>query len=79
MAMKWTAFIVGIILIISPWVFGFSAISLAKWCNVLVGLVLAIMSAWMLFGPIAASPTPAMIDPPRNERPVKRKKKSNEQ
>ena len=59
MGMKWAAFIVGLLLIVSPWVFGFSAVSLAKWCNVLAGLVLAIVSAWGLFGgssPFAVSP-----------------------
>lgn len=47
---KWTQFVIGIIMIISPWVLGFSDVSLAKWCNVLIGLVLVIMNAWIIFG-----------------------------
>lgn len=46
----WTEFTIGIIMIASPWVLGFSDISLAKWCNVLVGLVLVLISARVLFG-----------------------------
>jgi hypothetical protein len=50
MLRKWTEFVIGIILIISPWVFGFSDISVAKWCNVLLGLLLALIAAWEVFG-----------------------------
>lgn len=50
MTNRWTGFIVGIILIISPWVLGFSDISLAKWCNVLIGLLLVFMNVWMILG-----------------------------
>lgn len=48
---NWTQFIIGTLLLISPWVLGFSDITLAKWCNVLFGLILMIMSAWVVFGP----------------------------
>ncbi|HEY5220711.1 MAG TPA: SPW repeat protein [Candidatus Paceibacterota bacterium] len=50
MAENWTEFVIGIIMIASPWVLGFSDISLAKWCNVLIGLLLILMSAWTRFG-----------------------------
>jgi len=58
MTEHWTEVVVGIIMIASPWVLGFSDISLAKWCNVLIGLVLVLMGAWMMFGE-QTSPTPA--------------------
>jgi len=45
-----TALAVGVIMIISPWILGFSDISLAKWCNILLGLALVLMSAWTIFG-----------------------------
>ena len=35
-------------MIISPWVLGFSDVSLAKWCNVLIGLALVIMATWTM-------------------------------
>jgi len=57
MTEHWTKFIIGIIMIPSPWVLGFSDISLAKWCNVLVGLVLILVSVWAIFGePATAVP-----------------------
>jgi hypothetical protein len=50
MNVKWAEFVVGVVMISSPWVFGFSDITLAKWCNVLIGLLLILMSAWVIFG-----------------------------
>lgn len=50
MATSWTELAVGLIMIASPWVLGFSDISLAKWCNVLIGLLLTLMGSWTLFG-----------------------------
>jgi hypothetical protein len=63
---KWTEFTIGIVLLISPWVLGFSAISIAKWCNVLFGIVLVVMSAWKIFGT-----PPAMEEPQKTESPKK--------
>jgi len=50
MVESWTELVIGIIIIISPWILGFSDISLAKWCNVLVGLLLVLIGAWAIFG-----------------------------
>jgi hypothetical protein len=61
MVENWTELIVGIIMIASPWVLGFSDVSLAKWCNVLIGLLLVLMGARGMFGE-QASPVPAMQD-----------------
>ena len=55
MAENWTELVIGIIMISSPWILGFADISLAKWCNVLIGLVLILMAAWGMFGDQAAS------------------------
>jgi hypothetical protein len=70
MARNWTEFVIGIIMILSPWVLGFSEISLARWCNVLIGLVLTLMSAWTLFGTsrIASTATPEQISSKRKSR-----------
>jgi hypothetical protein len=40
-------------MIISPWVLGFSDISLAKWCNILLGLLLVLVNAWVIFGALS--------------------------
>jgi hypothetical protein len=49
MVENWTELIVGLIMVTSPWILGFSDISLAKWCNVLIGLLLVLMGAWGMF------------------------------
>ncbi len=46
----WVGFIAGLWLIISPWLLGFSGISLAKWDSVFVGLILALVFGWEIFG-----------------------------
>lgn len=46
----WTGFVVGIWLIISPWILGFSGISLAKWDSVFIGLILTLVFGWEIFG-----------------------------
>jgi hypothetical protein len=69
----WTTLVIGLMMIISPWVLGFSDISLAKWCNILLGLALAIMSAWRLFGeaPVNAPPATEESQPPKRKRKTK--------
>jgi hypothetical protein len=67
---KWTEFGIGIMMIISPWVLGFSDISLAKWCNVLIGLLLVLVSAWVLFGEPAQA-APAMEESQKGKRKIK--------
>jgi hypothetical protein len=53
---NWTELIIGFWIMVSPWLFGFSDISIMKWSNVICGLILVLINAWMLFGkePITA-------------------------
>lgn len=37
-------YIMGILLIVAPWLFGFSAIEAARWCAVAVGVLIILMS-----------------------------------
>lgn len=67
----WTMLAIGLMMIISPWVLGFSDISLAKWCNILLGLVLAIASAWKIFGTIPADALPVIEEPQKRKRKTK--------
>jgi hypothetical protein len=59
MIADWTEFIIGIIMIVSPWILGFSDITLARWCNVSIGIVLVLISAWAIFGGSTAAPAAA--------------------
>ena len=45
---RWIFIVIGVWLVISPWVLGFSDSVLVKWSNVLCGLVLIVMNAWVL-------------------------------
>jgi len=69
MSRKWTEFVIGIILIISPWILGFSDISVAKWCNVLIGSVVALIATWELFGaPALVVALPAEPEPKKKQQ-----------
>ncbi|MGB7957985.1 MAG: SPW repeat protein [Minisyncoccia bacterium] len=48
MAERWTLAVMGAWLIVSPWVLGFSDNFLAKWTNVLCGIVLVLIAAHAL-------------------------------
>lgn len=39
----------GMWLIISPWALGYSAISLMKWNNLIIGALLVILNFWIIF------------------------------
>jgi hypothetical protein len=45
---NWIPIVLGAWVLVSPWLLGFSDISLAKWSNVLCGLVLIIAGAWTM-------------------------------
>ena len=42
--------IVGLWFILSPWLLGFHEVTLVKWANVLVGILLVLLNAWVIFG-----------------------------
>lgn len=50
MAVQWTGIAIGAWVIVSPWLLGFSDISLAKWSNVITGGTLALVNVWSIFG-----------------------------
>jgi len=54
-------------MIISPWVFGFSDISVAKWCDVLLGLALVVLNAWTIFGERMSAAAPASEEPKKKK------------
>jgi uncharacterized membrane protein len=50
MAKQWTQLAISLWIMISPWILGFSEISLAKWSNVIFGLFFVIMNVLVIFG-----------------------------
>jgi SPW repeat-containing protein len=69
----WTELIIGVIMMISPWILGFSDISVAKWCNVLLGLAIVLLNAWMIFGQATLMPL-QVAEPPSKKESTKNKK-----
>lgn len=46
----WAELVLGIWILASPWILGFSDITLALWSNLITGVVVVIVSLWGLFG-----------------------------
>ena len=49
-AINWIQLVLGIVVLISPWVFNFSDVVSALWGNVILGALVAIFALWQLFG-----------------------------
>jgi hypothetical protein len=47
---SWGHFVLGLWVLISPWVFGFSGITIAFWNNIGVGILIIIFAIWEIFG-----------------------------
>jgi len=47
---RWTQLIIGAWILISPWLLGFSSITIMKWSNLLCGLAIVLINAWIIFG-----------------------------
>ena len=50
MAEKWVQLILGGWILISPWLLGFSGITIMTWSNVIVGVALVLVNLWSIFG-----------------------------
>ncbi len=47
---NWIELFIGAVVLISPWIFGFANISLARWVNMICGLVLVLIGIWAIYG-----------------------------
>jgi hypothetical protein len=47
---KWTQGVIGVWILLSPWLLGFASVSLAKWSCALCGMAFVLVNAWRLFG-----------------------------
>jgi len=50
MESRWTQLVLGVWIALSPWILGFSSITVMKWSNSAVGLVLILINIWEIFG-----------------------------
>ncbi len=46
----WLQFVLGIWVMLSPWLLGFSSIPVLMWGNLLAGLALVLVNMWAIFG-----------------------------
>ena len=47
---SWVEIIIGVWLIVSPWVLGASGVTLLLWSNTVLGVVLVLKGLWLLYG-----------------------------
>jgi len=48
LASQWVSLVLGVWLVIAPWVLGFAAVTAAAWTAWILGLLLVIASVWVL-------------------------------
>jgi hypothetical protein len=48
--LNWAQLVLGLWILVSPWVLGFSDITTALWSNVIIGALIIIFALWELFG-----------------------------
>jgi len=54
--LNWVKLVLGLWVVVSPWVLGFSGITIALWSNVIAGALIVIFALWGLFGSKPAVP-----------------------
>ncbi len=46
----WIELVIGVFVIVAPWIFGFADVPLARWTDILAGLALVLMNLWEIYG-----------------------------
>ena len=54
---NWVQLVLGLWILVSPWILGFAGITTALWSNVIAGILVAIFAIWELFGGKLETPT----------------------
>lgn len=50
MILSWAQLVMGLWLIVSPWILGYASITVMKWSNALIGIALVIINTWIIYG-----------------------------
>ncbi|MBI4059540.1 SPW repeat protein [Candidatus Giovannonibacteria bacterium] len=50
MVTNWTQLVLGLWIILSPWLLGFSSITVMKWSNLIAGTIIFLINVWIIFG-----------------------------
>ena len=48
--------VLGIWILLSPWLLGFSSISIMTWSNLIAGIIIILINVWAIFGEAAELP-----------------------
>ncbi len=48
--LSWFQLVLGLWVLVSPWVLGFYGINTALWSNIAVGILIIVVALWELFG-----------------------------
>jgi hypothetical protein len=68
-ALSWIQLVLGLWVLVSPWVMGFADLTAALWSNVIAGALIVIFSLWQLFGgKSSASEMPQMPQTPQSSQ-----------
>jgi hypothetical protein len=62
-SLSWVQLVLGLWVLVSPWVMGFADLTSALWSSVIAGALIVIFSLWQLFG--GKSSAPAMPQMPQ--------------
>jgi hypothetical protein len=73
---NWFELVIGVLVLISPWVFGFANIPLAEWVDVLCGTALILINVWVIYGKDPAAETSSMLETAAIQKPKRVRRKS---
>jgi hypothetical protein len=65
---RWTQLIIGAWVLVSPWLLGFSSISIMKWSNMLCGLALILINVWLMYGKSSAVKDENVVNRERSQK-----------
>jgi hypothetical protein len=72
---NWIEFVIGALVLISPWVFGFANVPLAQWLNVLCGTALMLINVWVIYGKDSAAEASLALEVAAAQKPKRVRRK----
>lgn len=64
-SLSWTQLVLGLWVLVSPWIMSFADLTVALWSNVIAGALIVIFALWQLFGGKSSSGMPQMPREPQ--------------
>lgn len=73
---NWFELVIGVLVLISPWIFGFANIPLAEWVDVLYGTAIILINVWMIYGKDSTAEASAALESAAVQKPKRVRRKS---